>query len=442
MKNVTPRQASFQEDQNPQIMRARLSQWRIAFASIVGTMLEWYDFTIYNTMAALIFGRLFFPSAQPRVGMILAFSTYAVGYVSRPVGAVVFGWIGDRYGRRTVLVFALTLMGACTASIAVLPTFESIGIVAPLGLSIVRFLQGLALGGEWAGAVLIATEHGSAHRQGRNSSWAQMGPAAGILLATFVIGGVGIFMPDRAFLSWGWRVPFALSAFLMVFGLWVRRAVPETPVFAKSRHEAGAPPLVEVLRKHKAALAIASSSRIGTDVLYSLLLIFSISYITQFLDMPRSVALGCTLTGSACELVAIPVFGSLIDRIGCRKVYAGGILAGSLITLAFFPVFGMKLPLAIFGLTAIGTVSHAAMYAAQGTFITNQFPSTVRYTGSSLAYTLGSLAGGSAFAPLIMSSIVGGWTGTWGITLYVMVTLAVTAAGIVAAGHRTPSEQS
>jgi MFS family permease len=225
---------------------------RLASASMIGTTLEWYDFTIYNTMAALIFGRVFFPSVDPLVGILLAFSTYAVGYVSRPLGGIVFGRLGDKIGRRSVLVLTLVLMGVATAMMGLLPTYNAIGIWSPLLLVGLRFVQGVALGGEWAGAVLLSMEHGRQDRRGLNASWTQMGPSVGTLIATAVIAMLTSGLSDADFLDWGWRIPFLASLVLVIFGLWVRNGVEETPMFKElelSRRKVEAP-VGEVLRSH------------------------------------------------------------------------------------------------------------------------------------------------------------------------------------------------
>jgi len=408
---------------------------RLAAASMVGTALEWYDFMIYNTMAALIFNQIFFPSVDPIVGTLLAFSTYAVGYVSRPLGGVVFGRLGDRLGRRAVLVLTLSLMGLTTALMAVLPGYATIGIWSPVLLVALRFLQGVALGGEWAGAVLLTVEHGRADRRGLNASWAQVGPAAGTLLSSAVIAGVTAAMPDHDFLSWGWRLPFALSAILVLFGLWIRTTIDETPLFRElqARDETAKAPVGEVLRHHWRALLIAGAARIGPDVIYSLLVVFSVTYVTQVLGLPRSLALTALLCGALLNAVATPLFGALTDRVGRRPVYAAGLVASLVWGGVFFFLVDSRDAVLIIVAVTVGMIFHAAMYAAQGSFITEQFNPRVRYTGSSIAYTFGSLAGGGAFAPLIMATVLRETSATIGITVYVVAALLATGIGLICA---------
>ncbi|WP_395679142.1 MFS transporter [Inquilinus sp.] len=408
---------------------------RLAAASMVGTALEWYDFMIYNTMAALIFNQVFFPSVDPMVGTLLAFSTYAVGYLSRPLGGVVFGRLGDKLGRRAVLVLTLSLMGVTTAAMAVLPGYATIGIWSPVLLVALRFVQGVALGGEWAGAVLLTVEHGRADRRGLNASWAQVGPAAGTLLSSAVIAAVTAALAEPEFLSWGWRVPFALSALLVLFGLWIRTTIDETPLFREmqARQETAKAPVGEVLRDHWRALLIAGAARIGPDVIYSLLVVFSVTYVTQVLHLPRSLALTALLCGAALNVVATPLFGALTDKVGRRPVYAGGLVASLVWGGLFFVLVDSRDTALIIVAVGVGMIFHAAMYAAQGSFITEQFAPRVRYTGSSIAYTFGSLAGGGAFAPLIMATVLQETAGTAGISIYVVVALLATGIGLACA---------
>jgi len=396
---------------------------------MIGTALEWYDFMIYNMMAALIFNRLFFPEAEPLTGTLLAFSTYAVGYISRPLGGLLFGRLGDRIGRRAVLVSTLIVMGLTTASIAILPTYDSIGALAPAILVLLRLLQGVALGGEWAGAVLLAVEHGRPERSGLNASWAQTGPAMGTLLSAAVIGATTFALPEDSFIAWGWRIPFAISMVLVLIGLWIRRAIDETPFFRElqERRATAEMPVREILRDHKRSLLVAGGARIGPDVVYSLLVVFSVTYITQTLALPRGLALTALFSGAAANALATPLLGALTDRIGRRPVYAAGVVASVPLALFFFHIVGTKDAASIIAIVTAGMLCHAAMYAAQGAFIVEQFTPKLRYTGASIAYTFGSLAAGAAFAPLIMGTILKLTAGTGGISVYIVTALGVTA---------------
>jgi MFS family permease len=304
----------------------RASTGRLATASSVGTTLEWYDFTVYNTLAALIFNRLFFPSFDPMSGTILAFSTYAVGYLSRPLGGVVFGHLGDKRGRRFVLVLTLVLMGICTGLMGLLPTYTSIGIYSAILLVMLRFVQGVALGGEWAGAVLISVEHGDQARRGRNASFTQVGPSFGTLLATGGIALTTFLVSPDDFLAWAWRIPFLASILLVGFRLWVRRGVDETPMFTRLE-ESGAraeTPIGEVLRHYWPRLLIAGGVRVGSDVLYALVVVFSLTYVTTVLNLSRTLALTAIMTGSLVNALIIPLFGVLSDGVGRRGVYGAG----------------------------------------------------------------------------------------------------------------------
>ena len=320
--------------------KAASSPRRLATASIVGTTLEYYDFAVYNTLAALVFNRLFFPSFDPVSGTILAFSTFAVGYFSRPFGGLIFGHLGDRRGRRFVLVTTLVIMGVTTALMGALPTYEVAGAAAPLLLVGLRFVQGAALGGEWAGAVLLSVEHGRPEQRGRNASWAQMGPSLGTLLATGTIALLTWLLPAEAFDQWGWRIPFFASVVLVAFGLWIRIGVEETPLFRRleAEQQKARAPIGEVFRSHWRGLLIGGGARIGPDVLYSLTAVFSLSYLTTITGQSRTLALLALSIAGACNAVAIPFFGSLSDRHGRRAVYGVGAGFGLAWMLAFFAV--------------------------------------------------------------------------------------------------------
>ena len=414
--------------------RKKARSGRLATASMIGTTLEWYDFTVYNMLAALIFSQLFFPSVDPLLGTVLAFSTYAVGYFSRPIGGFIFGHMGDKLGRRHVLMVTLVLMGLTTGLIGFLPTYATWGIASPMLLVALRFVQGIALGGEWAGAVLIAVEHGAPDKRGRNASWTQVGPACGTLLATAAISLITYVLSPESFLAWGWRVPFIASMVLVMFGLWIRRGVEETPMFEalEKSHAKAKTPLLEVLRDHWRRVLIAGGVRIGSDVLYGLVVVFSLTYVTTVLHLSRSMALTALMVGTVCNALAVPMFGALSDRIGRRPVYAAGAILGLGWAWAFFALLDTTQTGAIFLAIVVGLIIHAIMYGPQAAFVIEQFPTRVRYAGSSLAYTLSGIVGGG-FAPLIFAALYKGYASTAAISIYVMVALAATGVALFAA---------
>ena len=410
---------------------------RLATASIVGTMLEYYDFAIYNTLAALVFNRLFFPSFDPLTGTILAFSTFAVGYFSRPIGGVIFGHLGDRYGRRFVLVTTLMLMGVTTALIGALPTYATAGVWSPVLLVTLRFVQGAALGGEWAGAVLLSVEHGDHRQRGRNASWAQMGPSLGTLLATGSIAVVTLQLSDESFLSWGWRLPFFASVALVGFGLWIRIGVQETPLFRRLEREKSQSraPVGEVFREHWRKVLLGGGVRIGPDVLYSLAAVFSLSYLTTTVGISRTLALVSLSIGGVCNALTIPIFGSLSDRYGRRVVYGTGVLFALVLAFAFFPLLNTGSPVAIAFAIAAALVVHAMMYGPQAAFIAEQFPTRVRYAGSSLAYTLAGIVGGG-IAPLVFATLQKTYGSTYALSAYLAVALLITGIVLIIARER------
>jgi MFS family permease len=307
---------------------------KVALASFVGTTVEWYDFLLYGTAAALVFNRLFFPAFDPALGTLAALATFAAGFVARPLGGALFGHFGDTRGRESMLVLTLLLMGTATFLVGLLPTYDRVGALAPTLLVALRLCQGIGLGGEWAAAVLLAVEHAPPSKRGFFGSWPQMGAPAGLLLANVLFLAVSS-LPEPQLFSWGWRVPFLLSLVLVIVGLLVRRTVAESPAFArlKAARAQAKRPLLEVLRRHPRPVLLAMGARCAEIGLVTIFSTFILSYATQTLGMPRPSVLMALLIGTAVVLVVIPASGALSDRLGRRKVYLGGALAATLLVL-------------------------------------------------------------------------------------------------------------
>ncbi|WP_211881232.1 MFS transporter [Pseudarthrobacter albicanus] len=400
-------------------------------ASLTGTSLEYYDFAIYSVASALVFPKIFFPNNDEFVGLLLSFSTFAVGYLARPIGGIVFGRLGDRIGRKNVLVITLLLIGAATVLIGALPDYSVIGVAAPTILVLLRLAQGIGVGGEWGGAVLLSSEFGTASKRGFWSSAAQIGPPAGNLMANGVLAVLAATLSNADFLAWGWRVAFLASAVLVVFGLLIRLKLEETPVFKaiKAHGEQPKAPIKEVFTKEPRALVSAALSRICPDVLYSLFTVFVAVYATRELGMTTGNVLGAILIGSAFQLALIPAAGALTDRFNRRLVY-GIAAAGTAvyIPLFFLMVQGRSVLLLTVGVV-IGLAFHAFMYGPQAAYITEQFPARLRYAGSSLAYTLAGVVGG-AIAPLVFTALYAA-TGNWYvIAAYLLASSVVTIVGL------------
>ena len=400
---------------------------RVVIASLVGTSLEWYDFFIYGTAAALVFNKLFFPSFEPLVGTLLAFTTYAVGFIARPVGGVVFGHYGDKVGRKKVLVATLVLMGVATFAIGLLPTYETIGIWAPILLVSLRFLQGLGLGGEWGGAVLMTLESGDSRRRGLNASWPQVGVPIGLLLANGVLSLMGAVTGDEAFLSWGWRVPFLLSGVLVLVGLWIRISLEESPAFAalaEKAEEKPQAPIMQVLRNYPRQVALAIGARVGVDVVFYVYVLFIATYVVTYLKLPSSYALNAVLIAAACQAVLIPFFGALSDRFGRRPLLLIGAIGAMIWTFVFFALLDTGNFALIVLATVVALLLHATMYGPQASFIAEMFPAAVRYTGASMGYQLAGILGG-ALAPIIATALLDEFGSSVSVSIYVAIVLAV-----------------
>jgi metabolite-proton symporter len=407
-------------------MRPSSSIAHVAIASFVGTAIEWYDFFLYGTAAALVFNKLFFPRFDPLVGTVLAFATFAVGFVARPVGGVVFGHYGDRIGRKAMLSLTLLIMGVATFAIGLLPTYGQIGVYAPILLVTLRLVQGFGLGGEWGGAVLMAIEHAPPNRRGFYGSWPQTGAPAGLLLSTGVFAFVSR-LPEDAFLSWGWRVPFLASVVLVGVGTFIRVRLAESPAFARVKEDNAAArlPIMEVLRHHRRSVFVSMGARLAENAFFYVYTTFVLAYATEQVKVTKQTVLTGVLLAAALDLLAIPFFGWLSDRFGRRPVYMFGAAFSALFVVPFFCLVGTGRPELIALALVIGVaVGHAAMYGPQASFFSELFGARVRYSGASLGYQLASvLAGG--LSPLIAAALLHWTHGAWWAIAAYMIALAV-----------------
>ncbi|KID31200.1 MFS transporter [Prauserella rugosa] len=420
---------------------------RVVGASMIGTTVEWYDFFLYGSAAALVFNKLFFPESDPLTGTLLAFATYAIGFVARPLGGLVFGHYGDKLGRKKLLVLSLLLMGGATFLMGLLPTYASIGVAAPLLLVFLRLVQGFAVGGEWGGAVLIVSEHGDERRRGFWASWPQAGVPAGNLLATAVLAILAAVQTDAAFESWGWRIPFLLSGVLVVIGLWIRLAVAESPVFVEAVRKADGEevpekaPILTVLRFHWREVLIAMGARFGENASYYVITAFVLVYLTNHLDVSRSMGLNAVLVGSAVHLVTIPVWGWLSDVIGRRAVYLFGAAGTGVWAFVFFVLLDTESGWGTIAAVTVGLVLHGAMYSPQAAFFSELFGTRVRYSGASIGYQLASIAAGGV-APLIATALLDATGGSIAISVYVAFTCVVTLVAVYLARETKGSSLS
>ena len=407
----------------------------VAVASFIGTTIEWYDFFLYGTAAALVFNRLFFPTFDPLMGTLAAFGTYAVGFVARPVGGIVIGHYGDKIGRKSMLVLTLVVMGVATFLIGLLPTYEQIGPWAAVGLVLLRVAQGFGVGGEWGGAVLMAVEHAPPGTRGYYGSWPQIGVPAGLVISTAVFA-VFSRLPEEQFLSWGWRVPFLLSALLVIVGLMIRVRILETPAFTKVKEASreAHQPIIEVLRTYPKQVLLAMGARFGENGAFYIYSVFVLTYATQHVKMPQQVVLTAMLIGAGLELVAIPFFGAMSDRFGRRPVYLFGAIATALWAYPMFRLLDTgSPPLVVLALVVAFVFSHAAMYGPQAAFFSELFGTRVRYSGASLGAQLAAvLAGGTS--PFIATLLLARY-GTNALSLYLIFMASVTIVAVLLASE-------
>lgn len=377
---------------------------RAVVASTVGTAIEWYDFFLYGTAAALVFPHLFFPGRSAYAGVIAAFSTQFVGFAARPVGAAIFGHFGDRYGRKSTLVTTLVLMGASTVLIGVLPGYSAIGLAAPLLLVLLRVIQGIGVGGEWGGSVLISMEWGSEQRRGLMASWPQLGVPLGLLAST---GMVRLMQTVGGFDRWGWRVPFLASVVLIAVGLYVRTRLLESPAFTDVRQEQNVvrQPVWSVLRHQPRAVLTSAFVRMSEQAPFYLFITFVLTYGTKRLGLPKGDLLDDTLIAAAIGLVSVPFFGYLSDRIGRRLTYGIGICCTALYAFPYFGLLNTGNSRLVLLAIVVSLVVHDIQYGPQAALIAEGFGANVRYSGAGLGYQLASVVAGGP-APLIAAAIL------------------------------------
>lgn len=410
---------------------------KVLIASLTGSSIEWFDYFLYGTAAALVFNKLFFPMVDPVIGLILAYLSFSLTFFIRPIGGVIFAHIGDRIGRKKTLVLTLSLMGGATVMIGLLPTYETIGMWAPALLILMRVIQGIGIGGEWGGALLLAYEYAPEKRKGFFGSIPQAGVTIGMLLATFIVSLMTL-LSEEAFLSWGWRVPFLLSSVLVLLGLWIRRGIDETPDFKRLKQagQVAKAPLRETLKHHWREVLIAAGLKVVETAPFYIFSTFVVSYATATLNYQKSQALEAVTLGALVATIMIPLMGLLSDKIGRQRLYALSVLALGLFIVPWFMLLdsGTTWGIVLATVVAFG-ILWAPVTAVLGTLCSEIFSASVRYTGITLGYQLGAaLAGGTA--PLIATGLLAKYDGDWTpVAWYLAVTVLISLVAIFCASR-------
>jgi metabolite-proton symporter len=423
----------------------RSQRRRAVVASTVGTSIEWYDFFLYGTAAALVFPHVFFPGQSPYVGVLASFGTQFVGFAARPIGAAIFGHYGDRIGRKATLVTTLMIMGVCTALIGVLPGQASIGIAAPILLTVLRLLQGIAVGGEWGGSVLLSMEWGSDRRRGFMASWPQLGVPIGLLLSTAMVQLMSA-TTGSAFLEWGWRVPFLVSMVLVGIGLYVRLQVLESPAFTRVKETRSVVrvPVAEAFRHQWREILTSAFVRMSEQAPFYLFVTFVLTYGTQQLELSRAGLLTDTLIAAAIGFVSVPLFGHLSDLIGRRVMYGIGIVCTGVFAFPYFGLLNTRTAGLVLLAIVLSLIFHDMQYGPQGALIAESFGANIRYSGAGIGYQLASVVAGGP-APLIAAAILQNTRSSTGIALYIVGCCVVSFVALLfmprsGATHEAPGE--
>jgi MFS family permease len=407
---------------------------RAVIASTIGTTIEWYDFFIYGTVTGLVFGKLFFPKSDPLVGTLQAFAIYAVGFVARPVGAAIFGYYGDRIGRKAALIATLLLMGLATFAVAFVPSYARIGIWGAVILTILRTVQGIGVGGEWGGSVLLSMEWArtTAHR-GFIASWPQFGVPAGLFLANLAVLAFSA-ISGPAFLAWGWRIPFALSIVLVGIGLYIRLGILETPVFARlvAQNQLETSPTIAVVKRHPKEILLTALVRMGEQAPFYVFTAFIFTYGVTVLHIARDTLLIAVLTASVVSFFTIPFAGHMSDRIGRRRMYLIGAVATGVFGFIYFALLDTMVPGWVFLAIVLSLIPHDLMYGPQAALIAECFPGRLRYSGASLGYQLASIVAGGP-APLIATALFAVYKSGYAIAFYILAcaVISVIAAALL-----------